>query len=62
MLSSAVRPRLLYLPSRPTRRLGAPNTLQKLIDLLSILSEVFAEAQEMKRQAKARHPFMSFDV
>ena len=62
MLSSAVRPHPLQLPSRPTTRSGAPDPLQRLISFLRVLSEVVAEAQEMRRQANARYPFMSFDV
>ena len=62
MLSSAVRPHLLYLLSRPTKRSGTPDTLQRLISFFCALPEVFTEVQEMKRQAKARYPFMSFDL
>ncbi len=61
MLSSTVRPRPLHLSSRPTKGSGTSDPLQSLINFLGILPEVFAEAQEMKRQAKQRYPFMSFD-
>ncbi len=61
MLSSVVRLRPLHHQSHPTKRSGASDTLQSLINFLRILPEIFAEAQEMKRQAKQRYPFMSFD-
>jgi hypothetical protein len=61
MLSSVVRVSPLDHLSRPTKRSLAADTLLAIGRLPKILREVFAEDQEMKRQAKQRYSFMSFD-
>ncbi len=52
MLSSVVRVSPLDHLSRPTKRSLAADTLLAIGGLPKILHEVFAEDQEMKRQAK----------
>ncbi len=61
MLSSAAHSGSQHLQSRNRVRFTTFETLPAIVSLMGALPEVFAEAQGMKRQAKQRYPFMSFD-
>jgi hypothetical protein len=61
MLSSVARPTRLHSRSLDQRRSTSLGTLHALISVLSALPEVLAEAQEMKRKAKQRYPYLILD-
>jgi hypothetical protein len=61
MSSSAVHPRTVRLQARGAGRPEFLKALSGVVGFFRALFEVFTEAQEMKRQAERRYPFMSFD-
>ncbi len=61
MLSAVTHSGSPHLQSRRTSRSTALDTLLSILRFIRDLPEAFAEAQEMKRQAKQRYPFMSLD-